>query len=105
MTKQWQELQTVNDFIESCKEDIDRYKVELGKKDKENLAGAILSFTFSDHFYEWAEQYPVINDIEALASDLEWSNSSDVDEDWGRLRGQVVQLEQEINGMKPEVGS
>lgn len=50
MTKSWHELQTVNDFIESCEEDTGKYKVSLRKKDKENLAAAILSLTFTNHF-------------------------------------------------------
>jgi len=46
MTKNRHELQTINDFLESCKEDAARHATHLSKKDKENLAAAILKLHF-----------------------------------------------------------
>lgn len=96
MTKSWQELETIHDFIDSCKEDAAKYAVTLSKQERENVAAAILSLTFSDHFDEWYEKYPIIDEIQALASDLEWSNSSNIDEDWRKLLGYIDELERQV---------
>ncbi len=97
MIKQWQDLQTVQDALLYCKERAARYRTDMKSKDKEQVASAISAFSFSDYFDEWAKEYPIVDDIEMLASDLEWSNSSDVDEDWEKLQASILQLEREVN--------
>jgi|GEM_PF-4741218 len=99
--KYWQELKTIDDFIASCKEVAIDYDENLSKKDKEHLASVILALTFTDRFTGWCEKYPLIERIEAYASDLEWSNSSDVDEDWEKLLRYIEQLDREVNSNKP----
>lgn len=96
MAKNWQELRTIDDFLGSSVELVEKYNKNMDVKAKENLASALLSLTFSDHFQEWSEQFPILDRIEAYASDLEWSNSLDVDDDWGKLIEYIEELSLQV---------
>lgn len=87
---------TVDDALAYCKDVISSYSRDLKIGQKEEVASRLLSFSFGNHFADWRQEYPVVNEIQALASDLEWSNSSDLDEDWQKLKSYILQLEYEI---------
>jgi len=69
----------------------------LTKEQKENLAAHILSLTFTDHFKQWEKKYPVLIEVQALASDLEWSNAFDVDDDWEKLIKYINHLDYQLH--------
>ncbi len=69
-------------------------------KDKESLASELLSFSFGDAFKEWRDAYPLVDEIEALASDLSWSNAIDVDDDWEKLIKYINDLDHEVNRVR-----
>ena len=92
----WQDLNTINDFLAEAKQIASAFKIEMTNHEKESVASQILSLTFSDHFQEWSEKYPIAMNIEALSSDLEWSNAVDIDEDWEKLISFIDQLEQQV---------
>lgn len=96
MKKHWSEVGSIGEAVECFKHLIEDYREDLSKKEKENLASAILSLTFCDDFQAWSDKFPVLERIEAFASDLEWSNSLDVDEDWEKFKGYIDQLEREL---------
>lgn len=95
-------LKTIQDALSYCKGQIALYREDMTPKEKEDLASDIFSFYFSDHFEDWYGQHPVVERIEAYASNLEWSNSSDIDEDWEKLKGFIEQLDREVNHGAPK---
>lgn len=93
-------MKTIEEALDYCKSYIVKYNEGMSKVEKEHLASCILSFSFGDHFQEWYTQHPVVDEIQNLASDLEWSNSSDIDEDWEKLLGYIEQLDREVHASK-----
>lgn len=89
-------LKTINDALKYCQDVVQRYDVEMDPKKKEDLAAELLGFSFGDYFSKWREDYPIVDEIEAFASDLEWSNSLDVDEDWEKLIGYIDELARQV---------
>lgn len=89
-------LRTINDALKYCRQVVRLYDAEMTPKEKENLASELLGFSFGDYFSEWRKDYPVVDEIQALASDLEWSNAIDIDEDWEKLIKYIDDLALEI---------
>jgi hypothetical protein len=99
MTNIWK-MRTIQEALNYCKGYVVLYHEDMSKKEKEDLASYILSFSFGDYFEGWAKEYPVVNEIENLASNLEWSNAFDVDEDWRKLKVRIDELDQQVNSKK-----
>jgi len=59
-----------------------------------------LSFSSGDYFSKWREDYPIVNEIQALAVDLSWSNATNVDEDWEKLLNYIHALEQQVKAFE-----
>jgi len=89
-------LKTINDALKYCQEVVRLYDAEMAPKEKEDLASRLLSFSFGDHFSEWQKDYPIVDKIEALASDLEWSNAIIVDDDWEKVIRYIDDLAKQV---------
>lgn len=80
-----------------------QFQSRLSKRDKENLAAGIQEIIHKT-FFDWdpekiREVYPLVDKIENLSSDLEWSNGGDfLDEDWRKM----IRLIYELNGLPPD---
>lgn len=96
------ELKTINDMLEYCQDVVRRYNVEFSTKEKEALASEVIGFMASDHFNEWQKGYPLVDDIEYVATNLSWSNVEDVDESWEKLIGYIDELAQQIGSHPKE---
>lgn len=90
-------LKTINEALKYCQEVIQRYDVEMAPKDKEDLASELLGFSFGDYYAQWREDYPIVDEVQALAADLSWSNSLDIDEDWEKLIRYIDDLAREVD--------
>jgi len=97
MNKSWHDIITIEDALEYCKERIALYSDGLKKEEKEHIASTILPFSFSDYFEEWEKEYPIVDEVEELASDLEWSNAFDIDEDWRKLKAAIEELDRQVH--------
>lgn len=102
--KSWNELKSAVDALEYCKAVFAPYKDQMSKEEKEKIASILLAFSFSDHFQEWSGKYPVFERIEAYASDLEWSNSVDIEGDWEKLKSYIEELDRQLhNSSRPNL--
>jgi polyhydroxyalkanoate synthesis regulator phasin len=93
----WHDLRTIEDALTYCKERVISYNSNLTKDEKERLASTILPFSFSDYYHEWEHKFPIVDRIEELASDLEWSNAFDIDEDWQKLKAAIDELDRQVH--------
>jgi hypothetical protein len=91
-------LKTINDALAYCREVVQHYDAEMPPKEKESLASELLGFSFGDCFSKWREDYPIVDEIQALASDLSWSNAIDIDQDWEKLVSSIDDLAQQVDG-------
>lgn len=66
------EVITLNDACEYINECLNRRR-ELSD---EQAAASIVGLGGSDHYDEWLHNEPSLDEIMAIASDLEWSNGS-----------------------------
>jgi hypothetical protein len=95
LTDIWK-LKTVEEALAYCQERVAAYREDMSKKEKEHVASTILSFSFGDYFEEWEKEYPIVIEIETLASDLEWSNAFNIDEDWEKLKAAIEELDRQV---------
>ena len=91
-------LKTINDALKYCQDVVQRYDIEMTPKEKESLASELLGFYASDYFAQWREDYPIVDAIEALASDLSWSNAINIDDDWEKLLAYINELARQVKG-------
>lgn len=89
-------LRTIDDALRYCQNVVRSYSVEMSPKDKEGLAAQILGFSAGDYFAVWRKDYPIIDEIQATAADLSWSNAIDVDEDWKKLIKCINELARQV---------
>ena len=96
MTDIWK-LKTIEEALAYCKEKAALYREDMTKEEKEHVASVILSFSFGDYFEKWEEEFPIVDEIEALASDLEWSNAINIDDDWEKLQAAIEELDRQVH--------
>lgn len=96
MINPWK-LKTIHDALTYCREVAQRYDVEMPLKEKESLASELLGFSSGDYFSKWREAYPIVDEIQALAVDLSWSNAASVDDDWEKVLGCINDLARQID--------
>jgi hypothetical protein len=93
----WHDLKNMQDVVDFCKRVSSAYHKDLSENEKERIASPMACISACDDFDDWQAEYPILDDLDALASDLEWSNAFDVDEDWGKLKAVIAELDQEVN--------
>ena len=85
------------DDLTSIKEALQYIHAYISKRDElsdEKVAASIVGLGISNHYNDWIKEAPALDEIMALASDLEWSNgdAETLESYWVRISELETQL-------------
>jgi hypothetical protein len=90
------DIQTVQDLISYCKETLAENPERMSQTEQEPLAVGLVGACLTGDYQEREQQYPQLEEISAIASNLEWGNVSTVRESWQRIRELVESVSADI---------